>query len=580
MTTLLRNILIGAAHHPFFATIVLMVVFGIVLRLTSFHRIISRICQRSGRNLLVIISLVILATYLGIVIWYLFLPGFAGELEPMIASVAWWVQQGEPLYHGFDSAERYSVLYGPMGFLTNAFFMQLLGPSIFSAKLGGVLAAVLGLLCLFLALDKVVSRRMALGFTALTTILYGVGGSFTYMIRPDPFLVACVCFGLLCAVRARPALAILGTALALSYCVNLKIHAGLFFLPIFAVLYRRVGPRAVLLSLITGFLMFWLPFLLYPQISLRNYLLWLSEATRHGLDFYTFQMTLQLALFLSLPMLVFLLPGFRATEALRKQEHYLLALLICTIGVLILASKPGAGLNHLMPLIPLVLFGTATLLSGLKNQAGEWNQVFSGVRLGTAIAIGLVAMTTGIVTEYRSIMMTRSYTANCREVTQDISRILEAYPGQTIGMAYGGEGDIFRLTAYRPLLVFAGQPILLDVIAVMESDCAHRPLPEKTYEAIAAGQVTVWLVPKAQEPFQKHNWYPNHDEIFPDDFRQLFQENFRCRDKSAYFDLWFHNGVAPEVGSVLQGRSAVVYQEGTEHVQSWPASETSQVLSQ
>jgi hypothetical protein len=146
-------------------------------------------------------------------------------------------------------------------------------------------------------------------------------------------------------------------------------------------------------------------------------------------------------------------------------------------------------------------------------------------------------------------------------------------------MAYGGEGDIFRLTAYRPLLVFAGHPILLDVIAVMEGDFARRPLPAKTYEALAAGRISVWLVPKDQEPFQKHNWYPNHNEIFPDDFRQLFHENFRRRDRSTYYDLWFHNDIAPEVGFLLQGRIATVYQESREHVPSLPANENAPILS-
>ena len=558
MASMLRNVIIEAAHHPLLAAIVLMILFWIVLRLTPVYSFFSRCCQRYGRLTLVTVSVGILAVYLAIVVWYLFLPGFAGELEPMITSVSWLVQQGEPLYHDFESAERYSVLYGPMGFLTDGLFMKWLGPSIFSAKLAGVLAAVLGLLFLYLALERVVSRRMALGFTALTALLYGLGGSFSYMVRPDPFLLASLCLGLMCAVRAGPVLSVLGVAVALGYCVNLKIHAGLFFLPVFALLNHRWGFRTVLFSLGGGFVLFLAPFLLHPQVSARNYFVWIMEGTRHGLDFYTFQTTLRLALFLSLPTLVFLLPGFRAAEALRRQRRYLLALLIGGVLVLILASKPGAGLNHLMPFIPLVMFGTAKLLSSLKEQAGQWSRVFSEMRLGAAVAIGLAALITGGVTEYRSVQMTRSYNLQSREITRDIERILAAYPDQTIGMAYGGEGEQFRLTSYRPLLIFAGQPILLDAIAVMESECSGRPLPTQTYDALASGRITVWLVPKQMEPFQKQNWYPGHNDIFPSSFRRLFHEKYRCRDHSEFFDLWFHNGVVAEVGSVLDQGALVI----------------------
>ena len=219
-------------------------------------------------------------------------------------------------------------------------------------------------------------------------------------------------------------------------------------------------------------------------------------------------------------------------------------------------------MNHLLPLIPLVLYMTVELLVEFKRQASDWNLVFSGPRLGVVLAVGVAALLAGSVTQYRCVRLIQSQVEGGREVAQDVATILAAYPDHTIGMAYGGEGKDFRLTSYRPLLVYAGQPVLIDVIAVMESDFARRNLPRQTYDAMATGRIAIWLVPRERAPFQKANWYPDHNEIFPEDFRKLFLASFTCRDRSRFFDLWFHNGLSPEVGRVLTGDPSVVLGRG------------------
>ena len=103
----------------------------------------------------------------------------------------------------------------------------------------------------------------------------------------------------------------------------------------------------------------------------------------------------------------------------------------------------------------------------------------------------------------------------------------------------GGE---YELTFYRPHLLFAGQPLLVDVIACMESQRSQRPLPPETYEALQSGAVQLWLVPKGGKPFQKRNWYPPHQNVFPPDFVGILHERYEKRRSSEYFDLWFFEG--------------------------------------
>ena len=553
----ISGIFIEGAQNPLLAAFVFVVVLWFLTGIQPVFHAFGRFVGRYGRLILITSSLGILVAYLGVVVWYLFLPGFACELEPMMASLSWLVQKGEPLYHEFESAQRYSVLYGPTAFLTNGLFLWVLGPSLFTAKLPAVLAALAGFCFFYLALARVASWRMSLAFCALAALLYWQEGYFSYIARPDPYIVAAVCFGLVCAVRAGPVVGAAGIAAALGYCLNLKIHAGLFFLPILALFYTRTGWRAVLGILAGGLLLAILPFLFHSQLSARNYFTWLMEATRHGLDAGTFLRTLQLALFLSLPTLFFLLPGAKTRSVLGRHRLFALSLLLTAAPVLIIAAKPGAGLSHLMPMIPLVLFFAARLLTETRHEVTGWDQIFTRPRLGLALSICLVALFAGGINEYRCVRLIQFQNANGKEVVGDIQQILAAYPDHSIGMAYGGEGKGFQLTSFRPLLVFAGQPVLLDVIALMESEFAGRELPRETYEAMAAGQIGIWLVPKQRPPFEKRNWYPTQNQVFPADFRELFLANYGLRDQSRFFDLWFHRQIAPEVGAVLSGEPLV-----------------------
>jgi len=64
--------------------------------------------------------LFLLTIFAGLLLANTAFPGYLDQAEPNIATVAWLVRQGEPLYHSFDSADRYSLLYGPGTYLPYA----------------------------------------------------------------------------------------------------------------------------------------------------------------------------------------------------------------------------------------------------------------------------------------------------------------------------------------------------------------------------------------------------------------------------------------------------------------------------
>ena len=191
----------------------------------------------------VIASALVLLAFAAIAAWYVTLDGFAGEVEPAVSSLSWQVQTGQTLYTSFDQAERYSVLYGPSVFLTNGLFLQVLGPSLVSAKMASALASVGSLVFLYAAIARKRRDQVALAVTAGAALFYWAQGFSIYLVRPDALLVFSVGLGLYAATRTTRWLAIIAVAVLAGFTINLKIHSLLYFLPVIVVLAQRLGIR-------------------------------------------------------------------------------------------------------------------------------------------------------------------------------------------------------------------------------------------------------------------------------------------------------------------------------------------------
>ncbi len=487
------------------------------------------------------LCLALLLVFAAVGAWYIPQGGFAGEVEPVVSCLAWLSQTGHPLYNAFDAAERYSVLYGPSVFLTNGLFLRVLGPSLASAKVASILGAVGSLVFVYAATAR--KRRDLLALTTVTAaaMFYWAQGFAVYLVRPDALMVFAVGFALFAAVRLRPALAVLAVAAAAGFAVNLKIHGVLYFVPVFAVLAGRLGRRATLWAGLVAAAVTALPFALSPLISLRNYVAWLVNAAHHGLTTEFLGLMLGYAAFLLLPLVV--LSALRGWREVWTGPHR--ALLVTTVVslalTLVLAAKPGAGMVHLLPLVPVVAFATGRLLDGLPAYAGARSR---GGRAALA-ALALTALLAGSVNGYRAVRYVDWHLGETPDLAGDIRGIMAQYPGLPMAMACGGENAAFRATWLRPLLVFQDNPVLVDPISVMDSALSGRELSPETYAALSDGRIGLWLVPRRQVPFRKVNWYAPHNPVFPDEFVRHFQRCYTVRGQSRYFDLWFWNGLDP-----------------------------------
>ncbi len=535
MPPIISRLLFAAVQEPLLLSCGLLAAWLSLLSIGPIRRFCIGVFRRYGATAATAFALAHIALYYGIIAWYLSLPLLSGEVEPTIASVSWLVQQGKPLYHTLESAERYSVLYGPMAFLTNGFFLRVLGPSLVAAKMASTLAAAFSVVFLYASLRAFAQVRIALFFTAFATMLYFAYGPSSYLSRPDPMLLGAVCLGLLAALRAPRAIAIGLVALCAGLSMNLKIHGAIYFVPILYLMLARHGRAVVAWTLGATALVVIAPFL-PSNVSATNYVMWLREAARHGLDADTFIHLAKFGLFFSLPVMIALFPSRPGLDPPFK--HFGWMLLATSLGLVLFAAKPGAGLVHALPMIPLAIVFTARLATRRFEHDGSWEYLLQPTRLGATLACFLAALIIGTVVEYKTVDRINHQASYAALVLGDLDTIQEQYPGRTIGMAYGGEGEQYELTFFRPSLVFDGHPLLLDAIAVMEGQRSGRDLPERTYEALIDGTIDIWLVPKGHEPFDKLNWYPPHPALFPPEFIETVRANYVHDASSDYFDLW------------------------------------------
>jgi len=543
MGRLILDFFIFFAQHMVLAFLGFSILWIILDRKGALGRIIDGISPAARRRLAIGFSLVVLAVFVAIGGWYLALDGFAGEVEPLVSSLSWLVQHGQPLYHDIEAAQRYSVLYGPSVFLTNGLFLQILGPSLFSAKLASFLAVIGCLVFLYAALSRSSRDWLALLITSLAALYFWTQGFAVYLVRPDALMLFALGLALYAAVKARRFTALATVAVMLGFAVNLKAHGVLYFLPVLAIMGTRFGWRPVVLTVVSSAVVIIAPFVIHPQVSASNYIDWLRNALDHGLVTETIPATLRFTAYLLLPLLSLLLVSPMRSVQLKRHAVVMGSLVPTFILTLVLAAKPGAGLVHLLPLVPTTLYLVGLLLRESLEMAPSTPMTSPWIsRRGILTAVLLTAFFAGSVNAYRAVRLVDWQVAQAPDLATDVREIMARYPDITIGMACGGENSNFRYTWLRPLLVFANHPLLVEPIAVMECQLTGKEMPNETFRALEQGVVSMWLVPRNQRPFDKLNWYAPHDPIFSARFIKHFESLHSPLGHSKYFDLWFWTG--------------------------------------
>jgi hypothetical protein len=486
-----------------------------------------------------IVAYVVVANYAAIVLVYLTLGNYFDHIEPGLASVAWLVAQGAPMYPAPESAQQYGYLYGPLQFLLNAAVMRLLGPSILTSKLASAVLALVAALALYGAIRKDRSHECALIGTALLVLELFVAWPFTVVIaRTDALMMGVVGLGLLGAVL-RPgwvATALVGVSLGVA--MNFKAHSGLYFLPALYVLWERNGNATVIGALALAGVALASPFMLARTVSLSGYLNWLEIASQHGLMLGAFLARLrQLLGYVILPAMSVLLVVDEPWRQVLRWRRFLVVLAVATLAVTVVSSHWGSSKNHLMPLmIPWSYWAAHVLYDGFAWRA-LWARSDRAAWWRTRLA--LVVLTIMVLTIIPVNLRLGRLVAEDMEydVAADLRQIMDDHPGAAIGIGHG-QLDHKLLAWYRPLLVFEGHPYLLDESTVTDLQAAGRELPPATLRALQDCVVDIWLIPRGDRPFEVSTAL-GFPQMFSLEFREMFQARHDQRESSRYYDLWF-----------------------------------------
>jgi hypothetical protein len=508
----------------------------------AFHRLAGFI---ASKRFWLPVSLLFLAAFLAFLLCSTLYKGYLDHVEANVASVAAAFNHGAPLYHGLASAQRYSLVYGPIAYLPFSWTLRILGSSLLSLKLAVLFANVCFLIFLVAAYRKRLATPQALLAVAVVVAFMMSGEPYMFQVRGDvlmPLTVALALFGVLSSSLWT---AVILWSVATGLCFGIKFTGVLYFLPLFVLLYRRFGWRIAALAACGAGLVGCLPFAL-PQISLVNYLLWFHEAARHPLRAVEFLSNLRTAVTISVPA-VLLLWRFhqgdpqKCVAYLREQRLFLLALAGALGLMIIAASKFGAGNHHLLPFYPVIGFLCVDIYRQIEAVGAAWT--LSSGSVARAVCWLWLASTVATRIPVEFLATERKLAARwslASAVTEDLTSIMQAHPGDRIEMGYSRS---YPLTFYRPALVFEGNPLTLDAPALDDMQLSGLAIPQATIDYIKSCQTQIWLIPKGEEPFVMPNIYADtrifpERNLFEDDFRQAFLQEYKRVGSSEYYDLW------------------------------------------
>jgi hypothetical protein len=492
-----------ALSHPFLLLLVCSAA------LWPMRRRAAAVLDAASTRAAAIVAWALLAAVLAI---YIAVPAFVDHVEPSITSLSWLVVEGGRLYPDASGPDIYGLPYGPVLFLANGAVMTVLGPGLTTAKLAGAIGAVVAVALTISAVERR-ERPVASVRAILAALAFGVSA---FWVRAEPLLLLCA--GLAAAsLTLQPLASSLALGVAVGLGVNLKVSAILYLLPAFASLWARGGVRYVGLAALVAASIAALPFLAFANISIAGYAEWIASAAAHGARWSALPTALEWSLVLAVPVWL----AWRAEPA-GDASAFHLPLLGAIALSLPLAIKHGTGAYHFLPFVPAIVVA----MSGLRPLE---------IRPGAACVLTAWLLTVTGLTAVQVLSWTRTLTAlPAREIAAEL-RDMDARNGGAAAMGYSRN---YRLSFFRPVLVFGGNPYMLDGASAMDWHWSRRPFPSAAIEAMRGCRIATWIVPAGSTPFELPNAYPIAGDVFPDAFRAAFQSRYRLAERGQWFDVW------------------------------------------
>jgi hypothetical protein len=448
-----------------------------------------------------------LAYSLATILYFLY-PNYLDHYEPTVSAISWLGTHGHPIYPNLNNGDIYGAPYGPLLFITDGTALQFF-PTIQGAKLPGLVSFYISLGITYAALAAKAQNNRGAAILSLMIVIavfsFFHSEAHAFWTRAEPFLILIAVLTVVAAANLPVAAAAATVGILAGFAVDFKLHGALYALPAgLAILgtaktwKQRV--EIAILSFILTIGAALLPFLLLygrENSIIQGYASVLSLTAEHGLSLALLIDNSLFALTLFLPIV--LAGHFRRPTVGPFDYWFLVGLFLSLVMTTLIASKPGAGQHHFLPLVPLSAYALLSVLTAPasgeapKFNARELGSIFL-VSLLVSYAPGELWWTTRFATVFAAQQTEK------RKINE-LQALYHQFPQAEVGLS--------------------------DDSGVSET---------KAVELLKRCQVPEWILPKGS-PFTLLNYYTKLP-LFSDDFRRTFFSNYKPVQQGEFYQVW------------------------------------------
>jgi hypothetical protein len=320
----------------------------------------------------------------------------------------------------------------------------------------------------------------------------------------------------------RPWLVCSLVAVLAALATNSKAHGLLYFIPVIVYYFELPQSKFEISKLAVGAITFAIVFFgvfALPNINLANYLEWLKMASHHGLQMTEF---LKNITFISSFVLLLGIFGF-------ARDFKFTFLTFCAMGFLasVAGSKAGAGTNHLIPFLPVMLWMAMERYLGLPLSDQK--------RLGYIVGAFAFTLILNGVNRQKRVKSLYTETPIRWAEFDELKTLSKKYDGP-LEMGYTSQ-DSYLSTLYKPWLVAKGGSLLLEGASLMDLGASNIEVPESTLKALETCEVRRFVFPISGEPWTLESYYEGR-KLFSDEFRNVFAAKYKKVEETKYFKIY------------------------------------------
>jgi hypothetical protein len=491
-------------------------------------------CGISGIAIMAVLQFAVL-------IRYLFFPSYLNHAEATVAAVSWLGWERYPLYPRLDTGDVYGLTYGPALFQVTGFFLWLFGPSIGASKILGLTAFTLSQV-----LSVVTLRRSGAGVAEALTmtgvqclVLAGfTDQGFVSGVRSDALLFLAAQTAVLVATSAPTMLTAGALGLLGGICANLKIHGGLYILPVFVYHLCRspgtaVGLRLTCVAGSTAVIAFAVPF--SPNnVSLFEYYDYFQTLKQAPWLRWLFEQNIVFEAMCLAPL--FAMYALFTPKLPREFNWFLATVVVCMTMVTFPAAESGSGPYHLLPFVPSLVWGFVVICREVSASLRDVRSRgrYEGVSLCLILAL-LFGYGPIVIASWGTVLHTFSATPLISEAVAEIEEALDNNPGLKIAVGPSAGTASFDAQSLRVIPVFRGSPLPIDSVAWTAFEVVSMS-DEVVRRAIRECRVDLWLLPSGG-PFVAIS-HLNGKNLYSADVLRDFQATYVKQISGRVYDQW------------------------------------------